>query len=55
MKRYEISIKILDKDYVNSLVIALVRQGYDVYYNADEGVVCYDTDKEEIREIKEKK
>lgn len=36
MKRIEISIHILDKNYIDSLIVAPVRQGYEVYYNEDE-------------------
>ncbi len=42
--RYEVKIDILDARYINSLVVALARQGYAPYYNADEGdkgVVCF--------------
>ena len=49
--RYEVAIKILDENYVDNLIIALVRQGYDVYYNSDENIVCFTTDKEELTQI----
>ena len=49
--KYEISINILDNDYIDSLIVALVRQGYDVYYNAEENVVCYVTYDEEVQEV----
>lgn len=52
MKRFEISIYIVDKNYIDSLIVALVRQGYEVYYNEDENKVCYIADKEELIEIK---
>lgn len=57
-KRYEVAIKILDKEYIDQLIVALVRQGYSVYYNdeSDSGkpVVCFTAnDEEEITEIKE--
>jgi hypothetical protein len=52
MKEYEVAIKITDNDYIDSLVISLVRQGYEVYYNDDEDVVCFKTYDEEVREIK---
>lgn len=52
MNRCEIAIKILDPDYINSLIISLVRQGYDVYYNSDENIVCFTISGEEITEIK---
>lgn len=52
MKEYEVAIKIENNDYIDSLVISLVRQGYEVYYNDDEDVVCFKTYDEEVREIK---
>lgn len=52
MKRYEVSVAILDEHYVDNLIVALVRQGYAVYYNAEEKVVCYEIMEEDLREIK---
>ena len=52
MKRYEIRISILNKDYVDNLIVSLVRQGYDVYLNEDDNLVCFITSEEEIQEIK---
>ena len=52
MKEYEVAIKIDDNDYIDTLVISLVRQGYEVYYNDDEDVVCFKTYDDEVREIK---
>ena len=52
MKEYEVAIKIDDNDYIDTLVISLVRQGYEVYYNDDENVVCFKTYDEEVSEIK---
>lgn len=56
MKRYELAITILDPTYVDQLIVALVRQGYEVYYNGDGGdgkpVVCFTTTAEELTEIK---
>ena len=51
MKEYEVAIKIDDNDYIDTLVISLVRQGYEVYYNKDENVVCFKTYDEEVKEI----
>jgi len=53
--RYEIAIQILDKDYTDQLIVSLVRQGYDVYFNQDENVVCFTLDKNDLTEIKENK
>lgn len=49
---YEIKINIIDKKYIDLLIVALVRQGYDVYYNEDENAVCFQINKDEITEIK---
>ena len=50
--RYEMKIQVLDPAYVDSLIVALVRQGYGVYYNEDENVVCYTISDDELTEIK---
>ena len=52
MKEYEVAIKITNNDYIDTLVISLVRQGYEVYYNDDENKVCFKTYDEEVREVK---
>ena len=52
MKEYEVAIKIENNEYIDSLVISLVRQGYEVYYNDDEDIVCFKTYDEEVKEIK---
>lgn len=54
MKEYEVAIKIDDERYIDSLVISLVRQGYEVYFNNEEGkgLVCFKTYDEEVKEIK---
>jgi hypothetical protein len=51
-KRYELSIEILNKDYVDQLIVALVRQGYNVYLNEEEGVVCCTITDDELIELK---
>ncbi len=48
MKRYELAIQILDPKYVNQLIVALVHQGYSVYYNEDEKVVCCTVSEDEV-------
>jgi hypothetical protein len=50
---YEISIEIRDQRYVDSLVVALVRQGYDVYLSYDDVSVCFKISKEEVFKIDE--
>ena len=52
MKRYEIKIEILNKEYVDNLIVALVRQGYDVYLREEDNVVCFTIMEEDITEIK---
>lgn len=52
---YEIKLEIRDKDYVDSLIIALVRQGYDVYLSYDNDAVCFGTTDDEVSKIGEKK
>ena len=49
-KKYELSIKILDEKYVDSLVIALARQGYAPYIG-DESV-CFEVTSDELVELK---
>ena len=51
--RHEVAIKILDKNYVDNLTVALVRQGYSVYFNEEDNVVCFTVDEQELTEIKE--
>ena len=51
MKEYEVAINIEDEKYIDSLIVALVRQGYDVYYNSDENIVCFTTHDDEVTEI----
>ena len=51
MSRYEIAISILNKDYVNDLIVALVRQGYSVYFNDDSDKVCFTTQEDEVTKL----
>ncbi len=37
----EISIEIEDEEYVDSLIVSLVRQGYEVYLSYDKKEVCF--------------
>ena len=53
MARYEIRIGILNKDYVDSLIVGLVRQGYATYLNEDEEVVCFTISEDEITKVKD--
>ena len=50
---YEIRIAISDESYVDDLIISLVRQGYSVYYNPDDKMVCYTTEEDGVYKVKE--
>lgn len=52
VEKYEIAIDVLDKNYIDSLIVALVRQGYNVYYNEESNVVCFTAGEFEVRELK---
>jgi len=57
MARYELVIKILDERYIDRLLVALARQGYDVYYNSQEeskGIVCFTVDESDLTKIRDK-
>lgn len=53
MKKYEVAISILDESYVDSLIVALARQGYAPYYNAEDkpAVVCFSASEDEVHEL----
>ena len=52
--RYEVKLQISDETYIDSLVISLVRQGYDVYYCKEENIVCFEVwSNESLQKIKE--
>ena len=51
MKKFEVTIDIIDKTYTNRLIIALVHQGYAVYYNDELQKVCFTATEEEITEL----
>lgn len=50
MKRYELELKILDENYADSLIISLVRQGYNVYLS--ENSIYFEIGDDELTEIK---
>lgn len=52
--RYELRIRILDEKYVDQLIVSLARQGYDVYMNPDEAVVCCTITDDELVALKDK-
>ena len=54
-KRFEVAIEIIDPKYMDQLIVALVRQGYDVYFNDDDGkngTVYFTATEEELNEVK---
>lgn len=51
-KRFEIRIEILNKNYSDSLIVALVRQGYAPYINEEENIICFIISEDELYEIK---
>ena len=51
MKKYEVKIDILNKDYVDSLIVALARQGYAPYINESDNVACFTITNEELQEV----
>jgi hypothetical protein len=51
MNEYEISLHINNRKYVDSLLVALARQGYEVYLNDEEEVVCFKTYDDEVKKI----
>lgn len=53
-KKFEIKIGILNKDYSDSLIVALARQGYAPYINEEDNIICFTIGEDELREIKEK-
>ena len=44
-------MRINDKKYIDSLVVSLVRQGYEVYFNDEEEAVCFKTYDDEVKKI----
>lgn len=51
-KRYELSLGLIDLEYVDRLVVALARQGYAPYINLEDKVVCIEISSCELTEIK---
>ena len=56
MSQFEVVITILDEKYTDQLIVALVRQGYAVYFNNEEKhqKVCFTTTEEEVTETNHK-
>lgn len=54
MSKYELRLNIIGDTYIDQLIVALVRQGYSVYYNADDNVVCTTVDDDDdLEKLKE--
>lgn len=51
MKRYELKIEVLNKDYVDSLIVSLARQGYAPYIGYDDNIYI-EVDSEQLQELK---
>jgi hypothetical protein len=49
--RSEIRLKCVNNEYIDSLIISLVRQGYEVYLRSEDNEVCFLIDNEEITPI----
>jgi hypothetical protein len=50
---YELKLKIMDEDYVDDLVIALVRQGYEVYYRKEEREICITVSDDDLNKLRD--
>lgn len=59
MKKYQVTLRtdrdnnISGKDYLDSLLVSLARQGYDVFFDID-GNVAFNCTDEEVFELPEK-
>ena len=53
MKKYEVALSIINKDYTDLLAVGLIRQGYNVYLNEEENKLCFSATEEDVAEIKE--
>ena len=51
MNEYEICLHINNKKYVDALLVALARQGYEVYLADEEELVCFKTYEDEVTKI----
>jgi len=49
--RYEMKINVVDPKYVDTLIVALARQGYAPYYNDEAEVVCFEICDYELTEL----
>ena len=53
MKQYEFKIEIIDEKYVNTLIVALARQGFAPYISIDNDAVCITIDDSMMVEVPE--
>lgn len=51
--RYELTIDIINKDYVDVLIVALARQGFAPYVNEENNIVGFSINEENLTKIKE--
>ena len=51
MKRYEVKIDILNKDYSDSLLVAIARMGYAPYINEEDNIICFVVSEEDLSEV----
>jgi hypothetical protein len=50
---FELTMKIIDEEYVDDLIISLVRQGYEVYYRKEEREICIAVAKDDLFELRD--
>ena len=53
MKSYEVAIDISKPEHVDAMILGLVHQGYNVYYNEEEKKLCFSATEDDVIEIKE--
>ena len=51
--RYEFTIEILDKKYIDTLIVALARQGYSPYITEDTNI-CIEISDDELTKLRDK-
>lgn len=53
--RYEVTIDIINKDYVDTLIVALARQGFSPYVNEEDNIVGFSVNEENLTKIRYEK
>jgi len=51
MKEFEVAIDIICPEHVDAMILGLVHQGYNVYYNREEKKLCLTTTDDDVTEI----